>query len=270
MALSTFSVRNAHKNTISRAVIAISAVAVAACLIFGLALSGCSDGALQAPPDSANDSAEGYPDEDAGESAPVFVEISAKEAIEIVCEAAKSAVPEPLVMDTNSTDYSAEGYIPDINSGADGKRLVWYVGIGNKERTKQLYYKIENGVLSLPHQVDETGGELAGQLHTGTFTNDDVNVDSAEAVKIAIEQKGLLPGDPDKPANWLKGYHFRIGPVFVSPESHEQRFVITVSGISPNTGELSHITIDQETGEIIGATEQIGYDEEGHSRWQAY
>jgi hypothetical protein len=28
--------------------------------------------------------------------------------------------------------------------------------------------------------------------------------------------------------------------------------------------------LDEQTGEIIGATEQIGYDEEGHSRWQAY
>jgi hypothetical protein len=89
---------------------------------------------------------------------------------------------------------------------------------------------------------------------------------------MAREQKGLLPGDPDKPENWLIGYHFTIARVYVSgnaSEARDTRLAIVVDGISPN-GNLSHVTIDQETKEILGATEQIGYDEDGHSLWAAY
>ena len=41
------------------------------------------------------------------------------------------------------------------------------------------------------------------------------------------------------------------------------------AGISPN-GNLAKVTIAQETGEILGAGEQVGYDEDGHSIWEEF
>lgn len=252
-----------RKNNVSRIFAGSNAVTVIMVLVVASGLGGCANS------DSTNKFNKSALDESNYESASASIEVSAKEAIELACADAESFIPEPLVQIMNSTDDYKESSKPYIHSGADGKRLVWNVSLGNRERTKQMEYRIENGVPTIERQIDVTGEELAGLLSTGTFTGDDVNVDSTEAVKMAIEQKGLLPGDPDKPENWLIGYHFTIARVYVSESSSDTRLAIVVDGISPN-GNLSHVTIDQESMAILGATEQIGYDEDGHSLWNAY
>lgn len=192
-------------------------------------------------------------------------DITAKEAIEIGYNEAKKSITEPLFIRLNSTDSNDN---PTIESGTNGKRNAWYISFGN-QGTKVVSYLIVNRTIEETHLDDVS--ELYGSinLEPGLHKASDLMIDSDEAVKIAIERKDLRPGDPARPEDWLIGYHFQIVDVEITPNEINKRLVIIVSGISPN-GHLANVTIDQKTSDILGAGEQVGYDQTGHSLWEPF
>ena len=194
------------------------------------------------------------------------MEITAKEAVVIGFENVKAFIDEPLLIRVSSTDADDS---PTINSGLEGKRRSWNVQIGNKDGDKWTTYQIVNKRIVDIHGDDALNYNNDIYFMKGKHTLSDIVIDSDKAVGIAIDKKNLSPGNPEKPENWLVGYHFNIGDVIMSDNVHDTKLVIMVSGISPN-GNLARITIDMETGEIIGAGEQTGYDEDGHSIWEPF
>ena len=196
------------------------------------------------------------------------IEITAKEAAIIGLDNAKDFISEPLFVRINSTDYADD---PSHYSGQDGRRRVWYASIGNIDGSKWITYTIVDKNIVDIHGDDASNYDEFIYFQKGKYNIGDIMIDSDDAVRIAIEEKGLKPGDPEKPADWLVGYHFNIGDVIVSGNASDTKFklAIIVSGISPN-GNLATVTIDQKTGEILGAGEQTGYDKDGHSVWEAF
>lgn len=193
-------------------------------------------------------------------------EITAKEAVVIAFDDVIDFIPEPMLRRVSSTDSDDSSA---ISSGFDGKRRAWYVDILNKEGTKWANYSIINNKVVDIHCDDAANYDGSIYFEKGKYITSDVIIDSDEAVEIAIKKKGLLPGNPDKPENWLNGYHFNIGDAFEPPDFNNKRLVIIVSGISPNNN-LANVTIDPKTGEVLGAAEQTGYDEDGHSVWEEF
>ncbi|MDR1135954.1 MAG: hypothetical protein LBL49_07225 [Clostridiales Family XIII bacterium] len=193
--------------------------------------------------------------EDAADAIRSSGDITAIEAYEIAYPKAKEWIPEAKLIDISSTDA---GGSPTIKSGMNGKRDAWYVYFGNEEATKTCHILVDKDGVADVHNMEESASSR------GLFEISDIKVTFEEAYEIAVEQKGLQPGDPEHPEDWLIGYHYELR--YATFQDDDKRLIATVTEISPN-GNFAQVTIDQETEEILFAQEKIGYDEDGHSMW---
>jgi len=192
--------------------------------------------------------------------------VTAAEAVLLAFDNIKDFISDPYFTMVNSTDFDD---LPTIDSGQDGKRRVWYVSMADEYGNKQASCKVVDKKIEDVHSDDVSNYDWPIYFQKGKYRIQDLHIDSDEAVKIAIEEKGLKPGDPEIPENWLRGYHFTVVDAYSPDNPDETAFVIIVAGISPN-GNIAKVTIAQETGEILGAGEQVGYDEDGHSIWEEF
>ncbi|MFC4600279.1 hypothetical protein [Cohnella hongkongensis] len=90
--------------------------------------------------------------------------------------------------------------------------------------------KIDNGKV-IPQNVRTDANNL---LRKGQYPISDIHIDSPEAVKEAIEELDMRPGNPEIPDDWIKGYHFTISGYLTDPNSYETQWLLRVTGISPN------------------------------------
>lgn len=195
--------------------------------------------------------------------------VTAMEALRLGFEEAKKHTEEePLLINLTSTDNTT---VPqERNDGADGKRNAWNLRFGSKKGNFLISITIENGN-AITNGVRKDDNNL---LRKGQYAISDINIDSPEAVKQAIEVLGMQPGNPEIQDDWIKGYHFTISGYLTDPNSFETRLLLRVMGISsnsPNSENTSlrmNVFFDGKTGEMLNASEMTGYDKEGHSMWR--
>jgi hypothetical protein len=185
-------------------------------------------------------------------------------------EAKKHTEEEPLLIDLTSTDSVV---VPqERNDGTDGKRNAWNVLFGSKNGNISILISIRNGKAT----ADAVKKNRTNLLMKGQYAISDVKIDSPEVVKKAIEVLGMLPGNPQKEDDWIKGYHFNIAGFITDPKSKSSkpRLLLRVTGISPNSPNRENdslrmnIFFDVTTGQMLSANEMTGYDKEGHSSWR--
>ncbi|MCR6544131.1 hypothetical protein NVS47_01125 [Dehalobacterium formicoaceticum] len=193
------------------------------------------------------------------------ISVTAMEALRLGFEEAKKHTgEEPLLIDMRSKDNTN---VPqEKTDGADGKRNTWYLRFGSKKGNFRIYITIENGN-AITNDVRKDDNNL---LRKGRYTISDINIDSPKAVKQAIEELSMQPGNPEI----YKGYNFTISGFQTDPDSYDTRLLLRVTGISPNSPNSEneslrmHAFFDGKTGEMLNASEMTGYDEEGRSMWR--
>lgn len=205
---------------------------------------------------------------ESGKSQTVAEGITEVEAMTIAYDEAKKTIPEPLIQRINSADTGGD---PTVKSGTDGKRNFWYVTIGDQKGQYIATYTLEGRKIADIQARKMPDEQLSGTVHfgKGTFSISDIKIDSDQAVKIAMDEKGLKPGNPDNPDDWLIGYHFMTGEVAYGDGPNDQKVVTTVYGIAPG-GARANVNIDPATGKILSAVELTGYDQDGKSEWKAF
>lgn len=208
-------------------------------------------------------------DEETDEKTDEKKNVTAMEALRLGYEEAKKHTEEePLLIYLTSTDSST---VPqERNDGLDGKRNTWNVRFGSGKGNFATSIRIDNGKV-IAEDMKEDDNNLLGK---GQVDISDINLDSPEAVKEAIEELGMQPGNPEIEDDWIKGYHFTIAGYLTDPNSSEEHWLLRIMGISPNSPNSENeslrmsVFFDVKTGEMINATEMTGYDKEGHSMWK--
>lgn len=182
-------------------------------------------------------------------------------------EAKKQTEEEPLLISITSTDDTS---IPqERTDGGDGTRDAWNLEFGSKKGNVFIYIKIENGI-AITKKVKKNDKNL---LVKGQDAISDIQMDSPDAVKRAIEVLGMRPGDPAIADDWIKGYHFTITE-YSQPNSSKTRLLLRVMGISPNSPNAENnslrmsVFFDVKTGEMLDASEMTGYDKDGKTVWK--
>lgn len=154
-----------------------------------------------------------------------------------------------MITSTDSTDN------PSIKSGEAGKRNAWNLTFKDTNSTHEFSILVSNGEVVFSREC-EYGDKT-------TIKNSDLTLDSSDALLIAINQKKLQPGQ-----DWAVGYHFVLycAPNYNAPDYDESEYlIIQVVGLSPR-GNFARVTIDEKTGQIIGASEKT-YDDKGNAIW---
>jgi hypothetical protein len=197
------------------------------------------------------------------------VGLTALEAMNLAYEEVKKiSDEEPLLTRLTSTDdTSAELSIYD---GADGKRNAWNMNFGTASGSMNISVSIRDGIFYKGDlRIDDNNS-----LQKGIYSISDIKIDSTDLVKKCIELFNMKPGNPEISDDWIKGYHFVIANYTIDPYLKEEKLLLRVTGISPNSPNSNneslrmHVFFDVKTGEVFSATEQIGYDEEGRSSWR--
>ena len=182
-------------------------------------------------------------------------------------EVKKYTEEEPLLIDLTSTDDTT---VPQGKTdGADGKRNAWNLQFGSKKGNINIDLYIKDGKVDA--RVSKDNNNL---LRKGQYAVSDIKIDSPEAIKKAIEVLGIRPGDPEIKDDWIKGYHFSIMGFLTDPNSSETRYLLRIMGISPNSPNSENdslrmtVFFDVKTGEMVNASEMIGYDKDGRTDWK--
>ncbi len=203
-----------------------------------------------------------------GDSAMEKIELTAMEAFSLAFEESNILTNEELLLiHLQSSDDTGE--IQTINAGVDGKRSEWGFSIGTAKGNISIDGNIRNGKCN----IVRVSKDDSNSLQKGRFRSSEINIDSPAAIKRTVNELKMKPGNPAIADDWLKGYHFTITGALTNPNSFETRLVLRVTGISPNSPNRNNdslrmnVFFDGRTGEMVSASEQIGYDHDGHSIW---
>ncbi|MEK4997180.1 MULTISPECIES: hypothetical protein [Paenibacillus] len=195
--------------------------------------------------------------------------VTAMEALRLgYSEAKKLTEEEPLLINITSTDDTSVSQ--ERTDGSDGTRDAWNLEFGSKKGNVFIYIKIDNG-MAIKTDVKKHDKNL---LVKGQYAISDIQIDSSDAVKQAVERLGMKPGNPAIADDWIKGYHFTISGYNTDPNSSKTRLLLRVMGISPNSPNRENDSLrmsaffDVKTGELMSATEMTGFDKEGNTMWK--
>lgn len=195
--------------------------------------------------------------------------VTAMEALRLgYSEAKKQTEEEPLLINITSTDDTSVSQ--ERTDGADGTRDAWNLEFGSKKGNVFIYIKIDNGI-AITNKVNKNDKNL---LVKGQYAISDIQIDSSDAVKQAVEILGMKPGNPAIADDWIKGYHFTMGGYNTDPNSSKTRLLLRVMGISPNSPNRENdslrmsVFFDAKTGEVVSATEMTGYGKDGNTMWK--
>ena len=109
-------------------------------------------------------------------------------------------------------------------------------------------------------EADPVENDLTNKL----FSKDDLRLDSSDALKIAIDKKGIKPEE-----DWAMGYHFRLEyGSFYDYHPDEEILILQVYGQSPN-GNWAYVAFDEKSGKIIESEEKI-VDADGNATWTPF
>lgn len=143
--------------------------------------------------------------------------VTAMEALRLgYSEAKKLTEEEPLLINLTSTD---------------GTRDSWNLEFGSKKGNVFIYIKIDNG-MAIKTDVKKHDKNL---LVKGQYAISEIQIDSSDAVKQAVEILGMKPGNPAIADDWIKGYYLTISGYNTDPNSSKTRLLLRVMGISPNS-----------------------------------
>ena len=179
-------------------------------------------------------------------------ETTLKEAISIAYQDAIKWSKNAQLIRAGSTDAMDD---PTLKSGDSGKRKTWNISFTDTKSTHEYIVFVAGGKVAL-HKQSEQGQKT-------TILNKDFSLNSIDALKIAVDQKKLKPGNPDK--DWAIGYHFTLEHVSYYSEPDKKHLVISVHGISPK-GNFARVDVDAKTGKILYAGEKT-YDKDGNGVW---
>ncbi|MEG0259094.1 MAG: hypothetical protein RR595_08730 [Lysinibacillus sp.] len=120
-------------------------------------------------------------------------------------------------------------------SGADGKKGDWQGYIKLPDKKLGIIFVIEKGKLK-SYEVINSDEQLA-------INAEDIKVDSSQAVKKAISEFKLKPGND----NFLDGYHYRL-------IRDEENVFLGIGG--QINGKRAEIFINSKTGNYLGGIEE--------------
>lgn len=191
--------------------------------------------------------------------------LTSKEALSLAYkEVKKISEEESLLINLQSTDDTDKAQ--SISDGADGRRNAWNINFGNEKGSMLVYCSIRDGVCNIDYVRKDDKNLFQKCKHKIS----DLKIDSSEAIQRAIKTFNIQPGDPEIEDDWIKGYHFTIYETVVD----ERPLIFRVTGISPNSPNDNNeslrmnVFFNATTGEMLSATEQIGYDKDGRSMWR--
>ncbi|MDD2246574.1 MAG: hypothetical protein PHI70_04095 [Proteiniphilum sp.] len=204
-----------------------------------------------------------------GEAAIGKKSLTAMEALLLAYEEAKKISQEELLLiDLRSTDDTDS--VQTINDGADGRRTAWNFSLGSAKGNISIAGDIRDGKCNIVQARKDDNNSL----RKGIYHISDIKIDSPEVVQKAIKTLNMQPGNPLIKDDWVKGYHFAVYGALTDSNSFDTLLVLRVTGISPNSPNSNNeslrmnVFFDGRTGEMVSASEQVGYDQDGRSMWR--
>ena len=151
-------------------------------------------------------------------------------------EAYKIASAEAIKWDKSAKPYFITSVDDSIKSrfvkGEDGKRNYWNFDFVVENTDKHLIITIHNGTVT--NKI-----ETASNVNSDYIINiEELRISTADAVTIAKEHYGLLPG-----IDWAQGYHFVL-------ENDGYMLILSVVGLNED-GTMSRVFFNGKTGEVI-------------------
>lgn len=132
--------------------------------------------------------------------------------------------------------------------GSNGLRYSWNLFFVDPKTSKHYYIKLLNNKVVLQR-------EFQGYPY-GPIELKNVEYNSNEALKIAMEYKNLKPGQ-----QWAKGYHYELTQPNNVP-------ILRVFGDSPE-GSFSYVEINAKDGQVLSAKRK-SYDSNGKASWENF
>lgn len=151
-------------------------------------------------------------------------------------EAYKIANAEAIKWDELAKPYFITSVDDSIESrfakGEDGKRSYWNFDFVVENTNKHLIITVHNE--TVVKKMD-----AISNVNSGSIINiEDLSISTVDAVTIAKEKYGLLPG-----TDWAQGYHFVL-------ENDNTRLILSVVGRNAD-GDMSRVFFNGKTGEVI-------------------
>lgn len=174
-----------------------------------------------------------------------------KEAIKIADGQAYKWSADAQLVSLTSAD---EANNSNIGSGGHGRRQTWNLFYTDTGSTHEFSIQVCKG------KVADSQATEFGEKKPIKYA--DLNLDSDEAVAIAVREKGLKPGK-----DWAVGYHFVLDHQTFNGNGKEY-LVLQVFGLSPG-GNLAAVFIDESNKKIILAQEKIN-DEKDNAIWKPF
>lgn len=200
-----------------------------------------------------------------------------REAVDVMSQyiISKGLIDEPLLIHASSTDSRPTD--STINSGKEGKRADWNGEFGDTKGSRNIVCTLRGAEINIEYIGDakDIPDNENGEKHLaiGRYKVGDIKLDSNNQIVLGkIKELGIKPGNPDIPADWIRGYHYTLSIVYLD-DSENKMLVLRVTGISPESpnekGEsmMAVCEFNAEDGSFIGASKKIGYDKDGHSIW---
>lgn len=183
-------------------------------------------------------------------------ELSLEDAVAIAQKEAARYYSNLHLTDVYSYDNDR---IPQISSGADGRRQWWYVNFANEEENFVSILIADGEILSTVH-FDKNANH-------GFFDLSDVKL-SAKQAALKARALGLRGGNPRNQNEWVSGLNFKLSYASLADSPDDIRLFFEVIGISP-AGNFAHVDFDAVTGELLLAEEKIEYAN-GDVEWRKF
>lgn len=188
----------------------------------------------------------------ASKTSSIKEETTMKEAISIAYTKVKELDPDAKLSNVLSTDSQDN---PSEDSGSDGTRRIWNVDFTDNKSKSEYNILVSNGKAQIQHDGNKVTRDL--------ISDSDIKFDSNDAVKVAKEQKGLMPGK-----DWAIGYHFNLRYASLHETPNEKFLMIEVIGLSPK-GNFAHVDIDATNGKVVYSEEKT-YNAQGKAVWNTF
>lgn len=151
-------------------------------------------------------------------------------------EAYKIASAEAIKWDESAKPYFISSVDDAIESkivkGENGKRNYWNFDFVVEHTNKHL-------IITLHDKIVVNKIEAESNINSDYIINmEELCISTAEAVTIAKEIYGLLPG-----TDWAQGYHFVL-------ENQGSVLILSVVGLNED-GAMSRVFLNAKTGEVI-------------------
>ncbi|MBK3493914.1 hypothetical protein JFL43_03380 [Viridibacillus sp. YIM B01967] len=135
--------------------------------------------------------------------------------------------------------------VDDQNSrreeGKDGKRHKWNITLVNSKNGHAYYITIENG------KVKKSDFDEAIKLPKDLLIDiENLNFDSFDAVEVAKEKLGLLPGE-----GFAIGYHFVVS------KNEKNKPVLSVFGTDKQDGYISKVHFNAIDGNLLAVEKKV-------------